>query len=531
MGMYVNPGSMAFEMAKKSEIYVDKTGLIGELNKAVNTEQRFLCISRPRRFGKTMGMNMLSAYYDCTVDGAGVFAGLKVAVNQAGFAEYANKFNVIRVNMLQFFGAEIDSVAEAVRSFKEEIIEDIIEEYPDFKYRNRQDLTRVMWDAFRYGKKQFVILLDEWDCLFRERQSDTEGQKLYLDFLRGWLKNQDYVALAYMTGILPVKKYGKHSALNMFREFSMEDPWKLAKYVGFTADEVQALCDRYHLDYQSCKAWYDGYSFPYAVEIYSPWSVVEACKRGRVENYWNKTESYEALKVYISMNFEGLREIILRLMAGERQKISTGSFVNDMTTFACADDVLTLLLHLGYLGYDIDNKEVFIPNNEIRSEFANSVQTMDDMSVVAKAIKASDDLLSATLQADAEAVAAGIEKAHLETSHLQYNDENALSYTVGLAYYTAKSKYNIIREMPSGKGFADLVFIPRPNHAELPAMVVELKKNKSAEAAIDQIKKGEYVKSLEGYTGTVLLVGISYNPDSATEGYKEHHCVIEQLEL
>ena len=528
MGMYLNPGSLAFERARNSEIYVDKTGLIACTNEVLNTEQNCLCVSRPRRFGKTMGMNMLAAYYDCTVDGAAIFQGLKIAEDE-NFSRYANKFNVVRINMLEFLGSSALSIEDGLRSFQEELIFDILEEYPDFRYRDKTNLRRVMWDVFRYSKKQFVILLDEWDCPFRERQKDTEGQKQYLDFLRDWLKNQDYVALAYMTGILPAKKYGKHSALNMFVEYSMEDPWKLAEYVGFTADEVKALCERFQLDYQSMTNWYDGYSFPLAGEVYSPWSVVQACKRGRVGNYWNKTESYEALKIYISMNFDGLKEIILRLMIGERQRINTGSFVNDMTTFSCVDDVLTLLIHLGYLGYDIDRQEVFIPNNEIRTEFANSVQTMDDMSVVARAIKASDDLLDATLRLDAERVAEGIEAAHLETSLLQYNDENALSYTVGLAYYTAKRKYNIVREMPMGRGFADLVFIPRPNHTDLPAMVVELKWDETADTAIAQIKKRNYDGALKDYSGKILLVGISYNPDSKAEDYKKHRCVIEEM--
>ena len=524
MGMYVNPGSRAFEKAVNSEIYVDKTGLIEYLNSVVNTEQSFICISRPRRFGKTMGMNMLAAYYDCTVDAASVFNGLSIIADRKTFDAHANKYIVIKLEMTKL-SQGLTTIGELIAHIKTVITRDLFRIYPRLDYLDKDSLQDTMYDVYSQTGKQFVILIDEWDSVIRERQHDTEGHKQYLDFLRYWLKNQDYVALAYMTGILPVKKYGKHSALNMFREFSMEDPWKLAEYVGFTSDEVLELCERYDMDYQNCKAWYNGYSFPYAKEIYSPWSVVEACKRGRMGNYWNKTETYEALKVYISMNFEGLKEIVLRLMAGEHQQIETGSFVNDMTTFACVDDVLTLLVHLGYLAYDIEKKEVFIPNNEIRQEFANSVQTMEDMTVVAKAIRASEMLLEATLNGEATAVATAIEAAHLETCHLQYNDENALSYTVGLAYYTAKRKYTVVRELPAGKGFADLAFIPRPNHADLPPMIIELKWDNTAETAIAQIKNKKYAGALQGY-GKVLLVGISYDKKT-----REHRCVIEETVL
>jgi hypothetical protein len=277
------------------------------------------------------------------------------------------------------------------------------------------------------------------------------------------------------------------------------------------------------MDYDEVSAWYDGYRLRGNTAIYSPRSVVASLLSGFLDNYWNKTETYEALRVYIEMNYNGLKDTIIELMAGGRKKINDRGFANDMVTFADADDVLTLLIHLGYLGFDEETKEVFIPNKEVYDEFATSVRNIGWDSVE-KALKASDDLMKATWAQDAARVASGIELAHLETSHLAYNDENALSYTISLAYYTARNYYTIFRELPTGKGYADIVFVPRRLHADKPAMIIELKWNKSAEGAISQIKNKQYVKGLEDYSGKLLLVGVCYDRDS-----KKHSCVIEQL--
>jgi hypothetical protein len=367
----------------------------------------------------------------------------------------------------------------------------------------------------------FVVIIDEWDCLFREYRNDQDAQELYLDFLRDSLKDNSAIALAYMTGILPIKKYGTHSALNMFDEFSMTEPKALAKYVGFTDEEVHILCKKYDMDYEEVAAWYNGYHFDEGLAIYSPQSVVSAMLHHLISNYWNRTETYEALKLYIEMNLDGLKDAVVEMIAGGRIKIDIRFFGNDMVSFANYNDVLTLLVHLGYLGYDFNAKEVYIPNKEIMEEFVTSITAIGWNEVV-NAIKASDELLTNTWNKNAYAVAAGIEAAHMETSHLTYSDENALAYTVALAYYGAKEYYTFVRELPTGKGFADMVFIPRFAHSDKPAMIIELKWDKSARTAIDQIKEKLYVKSLDGYKGTILLVGINYNKKT-----KEHECIIE----
>ena len=314
--------------------------------------------------------------------------------------------------------------------------------------------------------------------------------------MRDLLKDKSYIHLAYMTGILPIKKYGTHSALNMFDEFSMINPGPLARYVGFTEDEVLMLCEQYHMDMTEMKNWYDGYLFENEISIYSPRSVVSCMRFGKIGNYWNQTETFEALRIYIDMNFEGLK-----------------------------DDVLTLLIHLGYVSYDYDSKTVKIPNEEVRLEYVNSVST-SNWGEVSKSLKNSADTLEAIWQNRPAQVAEAIRQAHFETSHIQYNDENALSYTISLALYAARNFYTVYREFASGKGFADLVFLPRKNFPEKPALLVELKWDKSARGALAQIKNKEYCRSLEEYQGNLILVGVNYDKKT-----KEHECVIEKVQL
>ena len=303
----------------------------------------------------------------------------------------------------------------------------------------------------------------------------------------------------------------------------MIDPGPLACYVGFTEEEVKELCKQYNMDMEEVKSWYDGYSFEKALSIYSPRSVVNCMRLGKIGNYWNQTETFEALQIYIDMNFEGLKDDVLSMIAGNSVPVNIGSFTNDMSTFHTEDDVLTLLIHLGYVAYDYDNKTVHIPNNEVRAEYVNSVSASDG-GEVSRALKNSADTLEAIWQKRPKQVAEAVRQAHFETSHIQYNDENALSYTISLALYAARNFYTVHREFPGGKGFADLVFLPRKKFPEKPALVVELKWDKTADGAIGQIKRNEYCRSLEEYRGNLLLVGVNYDRKT-----KEHECMIEEV--
>ena len=522
MGRYLNPGMESFEKSVNSEIYVDKTGLVGYTNRVMNTVQGYVCVSRPRRFGKSMAANMLTAYYSRGCDSREIFSKFEIS-ESPDFEKYRNKYNTIFLNMQEFLSRS-DSVEALVDRVKKLVLRDLKREYPDVDYFDDTDLVESMQDIYETEKCPFVVIIDEWDCIFREFRQNKEAQEKYLDFLRDLLKDKACIHLAYMTGILPIKKYGTHSALNMFDEFTMLDPGPLAEYVGFTEQEVEELCGRYQMDLAEIKNWYDGYSFPGESSVYSPRSVVNAMRFRKIGNYWNQTETFEALQWYIDLNFDGLRDDVLQMMAGKKIPVNTGSFTNDMTTFRTEDDVLTLLIHLGYLGYEEQNKYVFIPNAEVQSEYASAV-TVSQWGDISKALKNSADLLQAVWEKQETQVAEGIRLAHFETSQLQYNDENALSYTISLALYAARNFYTVYRELPGGKGFADLVFVPRKRYQDKPALVVELKWDKTAEGALAQIKDKEYCRSLEEYQGNLLLVGINYNKKT-----KEHVCRIEEYQ-
>ena len=529
MGSYLNSGNLSFRGSLRSKIYVDKSELIAKTNEVICTEQKYICVSRPRRYGKSMAANMLAAYYDRSENTEELFQNLAISKDKS-YKENINQYDVIKINMQEFLSMS-ETVEEMLGMLKRYLVSDLEETYPNVNFMDEKNLIQVMKDVFAYTKCPFVILIDEWDCLFREYKQDKEAQKKYLDFLRAWLKDKDYVAMAYMTGILPIKKYGSHSALNMFTEYSMTDPGELAEYFGFTEREVFELCESYGMSFEKAKIWYDGYQLVVhqrekekCYSMYSPKSVVEAMLRHRFGTYWNQTETYEALKIYIQMDMDGLKDSVIRMLAGESVSINIGTFSNDMTTFATKDDVLTLLVHLGYLTYNVADQTVRIPNKEVSQEYVNAISTMNWYGVV-NLLESSHKLLEALWTLDEEAVAAGIEKAHDEISIIQYNDENSLSCTINLAFYFAREYYSIVRELPTGKGFADICMIPRREHLDKPAVVIELKWDKSTIGALKQIKEKNYGSVLKQYQGKVLLVGINYNRKT-----KKHECAIEVME-
>jgi hypothetical protein rflaF_10593 len=519
MGIYLNPGNIDFQEALNSKIYVDKTELMKCTNDVIRTEDKYVCVSRPRRFGKSMAANMLVAYYSRGCDSKEMFSGYKIAKYES-FEKHLNKYNVIHLNMIKYL-EEAKDINDMIQFIEEDIIDEIIEEMPDLKMPRRVNLVNVLEKAFVQFKIPFIFIIDEWDCIFRENKDDSDAQKKYLDFLKVLLKNQSYVALAYATGILPIKKYGKHSALNMFTEITMTNPREYAEFTGFTESEVAELCKRYNMPYDEMKRWYDGYDLM-GVSIYNPRSVVMSMTGHDYDSYWTSTETYEALKIYIQMDFDGLKEKVTDMIAGDKVKVNVGKFQNDMTSFSSADDVLTLLIHLGYLTYDKINSEVWIPNSEVQQEFINSIED-GGWEEVMEAINASSKLLDATLKYNSEKVAEMIEKVHSDnTSILKYNDENSLSCVISLAYYSARKDYIIHRELATGEGFADVVFIPRKN-VNMPAIIVELKKGHSAAEAIEQIKTRNYSDKVSEYTDEMLLVGINYDEK------KGHTCRIEKV--
>ena len=524
MGVYLNPGNGKFKKALIENIYVDKSGLITKMNDRINKENCNICVSRPRRFGKSMNLGMLAAYYSCGCDSREMFDRLLISKDES-YSEHLNKYNVVYINMQDFLSGS-QNIDEMLQRLFRRLWKDIRASFPDVELDKEDGITFWMDDIYQETKIPFVVLIDEWDCVMREHMNDKEAQKVYLDFLRSWLKDKEYVALAYMTGILPIKKYGTHSALNMFDEYSMVDSADIANCIGFTEDEVEHLCTEYGMNIEQMRYWYDGYQLNDHVHLYCPRSVIASISRKRFDSYWSKTETFEALSKYISFDFDGLNEAVSRLLAGERVAVNIRSFQNDMYSMQIKDDILTLLIHLGYLGYLFDTKEVFIPNKEIFDEFVTAMTVGNKWKKTIEAVQESKELLELTINGKADKVAEHIEKVHREgCDPKHYNSEQALRYTVLIAYFYAREKYTIIQEMPAGNGFADILLMPNFQNPDGIPIIIELKYDQSADSAITQIKNRHYPDAVKGHK-KILLVGINYDKDSTD---KKHECVIEEF--
>ena len=521
MGKYINTGNAGFQSARNSE-YVDKTGLISIVNSTLFTERRFSCVSRCRRFGKSMAAKMLCAYYDHSCESRSLFADLEIA-NDPSFEQHLNKYPVIYLDMTSFvtrFKTE-----EIVLKIDAELRKDISAAYPDVSQEMDDDLMALLIQIAAAHGQQFIFIIDEWDAICREFPSGSEAMDRYVGWLRRMFKSVDAMRVfagVYMTGILPIKKYKTESALNNFQEYSMVEPRKMSSYFGFRKDEVRGLAEKYDMDFDELEKWYDGYQIGDEASIFNPNSIMQAIDAGRCRSFWASTGAYDAVSGYIQMNYEGLKDDIVQMLAGGRCFVDPTGFQNDMSVIHSKDDVLTVLIHLGYLSYDWQRSECYIPNREVAGEMVNAVKA-SNWSRVVGAIDKSRQLLQATLNGNEEAVARGIDAAHDEhTSILSYNDENSLSCVLSIAYYYAVNDYIVHREYASGKGFADLVLIPR-KHVDSPAIVIELKYNKDADTAISQIKRRNYPEKVAQYAGNLLLVGINYDRDS-----KQHECHIEK---
>ena len=522
MGIYFNPTNESFTQAKNSMIYVDKTELLEQLNLRLSTENKCIAVSHARRFGKSHAAGMIDAYYSLGCDSSNLFDNTKIAAN-ADYKKYMNKYNVIHLDISSFWDFHKKDLIESI---KERVYDDFKEIYAESLNYNK-DIHVLLIEIYHKTTIPFVIIIDEWDCVIRN-SDDKELVHGYLQFLHSLFKSEEskaFLALGYITGILPIKKIKDESALNNFREYTMLDSYPITPYYGFTEEEVKQLCQKYDTDFDSIKAWYNGYLIN-GLHMYNPNSVSEAIDRHAFASYWRNTSSFSSINTFITMNYAGLKDDIMTMLAGGKVMVDTRSFQNDLSDIHSKDDALTALIHLGYLGYDADRKSAYIPNYEVAEAFQMALKT-GTWDEISKAISRCDELLMATIDGDETKVAEIIEQAHdTYTSVLKYNDENSLSCVLTMAYFTAPGYYNIVREMPAGKGFADFAFIPRSNAGFRPAMIVELKYNQSAETAIKQIKEKKYHGALSGYSDKILLVGINYNADGSDKKY--HTCVIEE---
>ena len=526
MGIYINKGNEGFQSSRNSE-YIDKSGLIALINRKLFTEQRFSCVTRSRRFGKTMAAKMLQAYYDKSCNSRSLFADLAI-VKDSSFEQHLNKYPVIYVDVGFFVSKHRNK--SVIDEMSSEILSEVSRVYENVPLHDKDDLMQYLIRVSLETGERFIFIIDEWDAILREcGQMAYDGSRsitdVYVDWLRRLFKgdpaNQVFAG-AYMTGILPIKKYKTQSALNNFIEYSMVEPRRMAQYFGFTKNEVQTLALEHGMLFEELEKWYDGYQIGDESSIFNPNSVMQAVDIGRCRSFWAATGSFDAITSYINMNFDGLKDDIICMLGGGRVTVDPTKFQNDMAIIRSKDDVLTLLIHLGYLTFDWKRSECYVPNKEVEGELVNAVEE-NRWEEVVKSLNKSESLLDATLRGDEEYVAKVLDDAHSEnTSILSYNDENSLACVISLAYYYARNDYHIHREYPTGKGYADLVLIPRKN-VTTPALVIELKYNKDAQTAISQIKHRNYPQQLIDYVGEIVLVGINYDRNS-----KRHDCQIER---
>ena len=528
MGRFVNPDNSAFQAALNSRIYVDKTGLIACMNNILDSTDAYICNSRPRRFGKSYAANMLAAYYSKGASSEEMFSKLDIG-KTPDFKRHLNKYDVIHID-IQWFLTNCDDRDKVVGYITKIVLDELKEVYPDILPSEVLSLPDALSRVRNKTGRKFVIIIDEWDVLIRDEAANKKVQDDYIRFLRSMFKGIEptkYIQLAYLTGILPIKKERTQSALNNFREYSMLNAGPLASYIGFTENEVKELCKVYNKDFTEVKRWYDGYQLG-AYQVYNPNAVVNTMIDGNFQSYWSATASYDLIVPLINMDFDGLKTSIIEMLSGASVDVDVASFQNDISNIVNKDDVLTYLIHMGYLAYSADSKMAFVPNEEIRQELfrATRRKQWNELMVFQRE---SERLLDATLDMDGTSVAEQIEKIHEEyVSAIQYNNENSLSSVLAVAYLSAMQYYfKPVRELPTGRGFADFVFIPKPEYKnDYPALIVELKWNKSAKSALQQIKDKKYPNAIKNYTGAILLVGINYNKEN-----KKHECMIERMHI
>ena len=528
MAIYLNKNSDQFKKYLKNKIFVDKSLIIKETNDLFGSEKSFMCVTRPRRFGKTLALSMLNAYYSKGCDSKGLFKDLKISKDPS-FEEHLNKHNVIWVDMAEVYTG-IDDKSGFVKKLSHGILEDLKEAFPSIDY-GACNLGEAFVKIGNALHERFVFLIDEWDVIYREQEHNRELCDSYTEFLRNLFKSSGVSScfdLVYMTGILPIRRYSTQSTLNMFTEYNMVKSRGFGKHFGFTEDETKALCERYGRDFNEIKSWYDGYRLD-GMEMYNPKSVAEAVELGKCDDYWTATSAIEAVTDYMDYDHGALKGEIASMIAGGKAPLDPEKFSSDLTAIDSKDAALTVLVHLGYLGYLPPERaggigSCYIPNEEIRLEFERALQKARWADIY-DPISNSEKLLRDTLSGNAEAIDAAFDRNHKElASPFSKNDENVLSVIAIVSYYKARNHYSVRKEEISMNGRSDISFFPK--EAGYPPFIVELKAGHSPEEAIEQIKERRYWEAWDGYKGKVLLVGINYD-----EKTLKHSSKVEWIEI
>jgi hypothetical protein len=523
--MFVNVDNRLFQRVRNSE-YVDKSELITLTNNVIDTEEQYICVTRPRRFGKSVTVKMLNAYYSKGCDSKALFSDLKIA-SSPDFEKHLNQHDVMYLDMMKF-ADDKGNGSKYLENLDNDVVTELKDTYPE---SFDKDKSYSLPEAIFCLKKKFIFIIDEWDFVFRKYPNNTKLHENFIDLLRALFKGvgESFVELVYMTGILPIARYNTQSALNNFSEYTILNPGQFAKYYGFEEDEVKTLCKKYQLDFETTKFWYDGYKVG-EYEIYNPNSIKKLITRREFQSYWSDTSAYGIVTEAINLNFEGLKDDIIKLCSGDAISISR----TEIKSFNTADlkfknkvTIYIYLVHLGYLGYNDADATIYVPNEETRVELLNSVKE-NHWPKFESALKLSEQIVAATYNKDSETVVNLLSKIHEDkVPALEYNNESALRYVVLMAFLATESYYLApLNEFPTGKGFADIVYLPMyANAKDKPALIIELKKDASAKIALEQIKERDYVSRVKEYTDNILLIGINY--DSKT---KQHSCEIEEYQ-
>ena len=514
---YLNTKSplILFEEARNTDIYVDKSMLMDKISSHIRTNSKYICITRPRRFGKTINASMLGAYYTKGYDSSDLFNDLNIAQTDS-YLSHLNCHNVIYMDLSQM-PDECNQYHQYIASIRKKLRKDILENYSELINDDYDSISQLLKET----EDSFIFILDEWDSIFYKKFMSQEDKNAYLQFLKGLLKDQPYVELAYMTGVLPISKYSSGSELNMFDEFNFMNDNIYDLFLGFHEDEVRKLCQEYStVSYEEVKKWYDGYYLSDGRSLFNPRSVKNALLRGRCLNYWTETGPMNEIADCIEHNVDAVREDVVKLVAGLSIPVKLEGYSASELQMDTRDEILSAMVVYGFLSYH--DGMLRIPNHELMEKFQR-VLSRKSMGSVREIVLRSREMLDATLDENGEKVAQILEDVHdREIPFLQYNDENALSCVITLCYLAARDVYEIIREARIGKGYCDYLFRPlRPSH---PAIILELKVDGSCEQAIAQIREKNYMQKVENCK-EILLVGINYDSRN-----KHHECQIEKIE-
>lgn len=538
MGIYLNSRTAytLYKSETEKTYFVDKSRMLEELFPLVKTGNNHICITRPRRFGKTVMANMIASFFSKAYDAQDIFQELQIADADA-YEKYRNQFSVIHISFNEL-GGRCNSYNQYIERIEKRLIRDLKKEYPEANIDEEESAAGFLLELYAENDTaQFVFVLDEWDFIFHQSFITENDKREYLMFLRNLLKDRPYVLLAYMTGILPIAKYSSGSELNMFSEFTLATEERFSEYFGFTEEEVDMLFARYrgnneksaHVTREGLKTWYDGYHTKTGERLYNPRSVVMSLANNNLGNYWTSSGPYDEIYYYIENNVDAVRDDLALMVSGFPVPTKIREYAATSQELKTKEEIFSAMVVYGFLSYE--NGKVSIPNKELLDKFSDMLQRESSLGYVYRLARESGRMLQATLAQDTKTMEEILERAHnTEIPLLSYNHETELTAVVNLVYLAARDTYRVEREDKAGKGYVDFIFYPEIDKSA-DGIILELKANHTPEEAIRQIKEKKYVLRFQGkfgeecrYTGRVLAVGISYDK---TE--KKHCCKVEVL--